>query len=79
LAGETVVQSLYRRLPFVVTVNRVAEQLRLWSIGEWQFRHSPDYPTYTLLMQTEEGRLRPSGELPQNPLDLPDLFWNRGG
>ncbi|MBL8153724.1 MAG: Flp pilus assembly complex ATPase component TadA [Anaerolineae bacterium] len=78
-AGEMVVQSLYRRLPFVVTVNRVAEQLRLWSIGEWQFRHSPDYPTYTPLMQTEEGRLRPSGELPQNSVDLPDSFWNRGG
>lgn len=78
-AGEVVVQSLYRRLPFVVTVNRVAEQLRLWSIGEWQFKHSPDYPTYTPLLQTEEGLLRPSGEQPQNPLDLPDSFWNRGG
>lgn len=77
-AGETVVQSLYRRLPFVITVNRVAEQLRLWSIGEWQFKHSPDYPTYTPLLQTEEGRLHLSGEQPQNLLDLPDSFWNRG-
>ena len=69
LAGVAVV------LPFVVTVNRVGGQLRLWSIAEWQFRHSPDYPTYTMLMQVSEGQLRLTEDRPALPLDLPDGFW----
>ncbi|HUN05449.1 MAG TPA: ATPase, T2SS/T4P/T4SS family [Aggregatilineales bacterium] len=73
--GETLVRSLYQRLPFVVTVNRVGGQLRLWSIAEWQFRHSPDYPTYTMLMQVSEGQLRLTEDRPALPLDLPDGFW----
>ncbi|MBL8120796.1 MAG: hypothetical protein JNJ78_24965 [Anaerolineae bacterium] len=32
-AGETLIRALYERLPFVVTVNRVGERLRLWSSG----------------------------------------------
>jgi Flp pilus assembly CpaF family ATPase len=73
--GETLVRSLYQRLPFVVTVNRVGGQLRLWSIAEWQFRHSPDYPTYTTLMQVSEGRLQLTAERPMLPLDLPEEYW----
>ncbi|MBL8157797.1 MAG: hypothetical protein JNM70_26885, partial [Anaerolineae bacterium] len=63
-AGESLIHALYQRLPFVVTTNRVGGTLKLWSIGEWQFRHSPDYPTYVPLMQIEEGVLRPTGEQP---------------
>jgi type IV secretory pathway ATPase VirB11/archaellum biosynthesis ATPase len=74
-AGETLIRALYERLPFVLTVNRVGGRLRLWSIGEWQFRHSPDYPTYTALMQIENGELRLTGERPARPLDLPPAFW----
>jgi Flp pilus assembly CpaF family ATPase len=73
--GEALVRSLYECLPFVITVNRVGGQLRLWSVGEWQFRHSPDYPTYTLLMQREQGELRLTGERPARPVLLPDSFW----
>ncbi len=75
-AGETLIRALYERLPFVVTVNRVGERLRLWSIGEWQFRHSADYPTYTALMQVENGELRLTRERPARPLDLPPDFWD---
>jgi Flp pilus assembly CpaF family ATPase len=73
--GELLVKALYERLPFVATVSRVGGKLRLWSIGEWQFKHSPDYPTYTLLMQVTEGRLRFTGERPMRPLELPSQFW----
>lgn len=73
--GEDLVRALYQRLPFVVTLNRVNSALRLWSIAEWQFKHSPDYPTYTPLMQVEEGELRLSGERSSLALDLPDDFW----
>ena len=66
---------LYERLPFVITVSRVAGKLRLWSIGEWQFKHSPDYPTYTLLMQVTEGQLKLTGEHPMHDLELPNTFW----
>ncbi len=74
--GEGFVRALYQRLPFVVTVNRVGGQLRLWSIAEWQFRHSPDYPTYTTLMQVSQGRLQLTEERPSLPLELPEGFYD---
>lgn len=74
--GEALVKALYERLPFVVTVNRLGGKLRLWSIGEWQFKHSPDYPTYTVLMQVEEGELRRTGERPFRELRLDAQFWD---
>jgi hypothetical protein len=73
--GEILVRSFYERLPFVLTVNRVGDKLRLWSIAEWQFKHSPDYPTYTPLMQVEEGQLKLTGEHPARVLNLPENFW----
>jgi Flp pilus assembly CpaF family ATPase len=73
--GEDSVRALYQRLPFVISVNRVNAALSLWSIGEWQFKHSTDYPTYTLLMHTENGELKPSGEHPMQELNLPETFW----
>jgi pilus assembly protein CpaF len=73
--GEALVKALYERLPFVVTVSRVNGKLCLWSIGEWQFKHSPDYPTYTLLMQVTEGQLQLTGERPARALELNDQFW----
>lgn len=74
--GETLVRALYERLPFVITVNRINGVLRLWGISEWQFKHSADYPTYTPLMQVEEGVLKFTGERPIKPLNLPDSFWS---
>lgn len=74
--GEALVKALYERLPFVITVSRVNNTLRLWSIGEWQFKHSPDYPTYTILMQVSDGQLQLTGERPLRELELPNDFWN---
>lgn len=74
--GDDLVRALYQRLPFVVSVNRVNNSLRLWSVGEWQFKHSADYPTYTLLMHTENGELKLTGEHPTHELDLPENFWS---
>jgi Flp pilus assembly CpaF family ATPase len=72
--GEVMVDAMYRRLPFVVTVWRVRGQIKLYSIGEWQFRNS-DYPDYVLLMKSEDGELKLTGERPSLPLDLPENFW----
>jgi pilus assembly protein CpaF len=74
--GDDLVRALYQRLPFVVSVNRINGQLRLWSIGEWQFKHSAEYPTYTLLMHTENGELKLTGEQPIQDLNLPSGFWD---
>lgn len=74
--GEELVRALYQRLPFIVSVNRLNDSLRLWSIGEWQFKHSAEYPTYTLLMHTENGELKLTGEQRVQPLKLPDAFWS---
>jgi len=73
--GEDLVRALYQRLPFVVAVNRINGVLRLWSIGEWQFKHSADYPTYTLLMHTENGDLKLTSERPIQELNLLQSFW----
>ncbi|MCB9451925.1 MAG: Flp pilus assembly complex ATPase component TadA [Anaerolineaceae bacterium] len=73
--GEELVRALYERLPFVLSVLNYNGQLRLWSVAEWQFRDSPDYPTYVLLMHTEGGELKFTGERPARELSLPDRFW----
>jgi pilus assembly protein CpaF len=72
--GEMVVHALYERLPFIVTLWRAHGQIRLYSIGEWQFRGS-DYPDYVLLMDTNNGVLRLTGEQPMHGLNLPADFW----
>ncbi len=76
--GEALIRPLYERLPFVIAVNRVGGEIRLWSIGEWQFKHTPDYPTYVPLMKVEDGQLRFTGEQASRDLDLPDTFWLAG-
>lgn len=48
--GEVLVQALYRRLPFVVTLRRRQGQIRLHSIAEWQFADGAEYPDYVELM-----------------------------
>jgi Flp pilus assembly CpaF family ATPase len=72
--GEAMVNAMYRRLPFVLTVWRAHGQIRLYSIGEWQFRNS-DYPDYVLLVKSEDGELKLTGERPSLSLDLSDDFW----
>jgi Flp pilus assembly CpaF family ATPase len=73
--GEELVRALYQRLPFVVSVIRTNGELRLWGVSEWQFRDSPDYPTYTPLLQTEQRELKLVGHQPTRPLNLPPAFW----
>ncbi len=73
--GEALIHPLYDRLPFVIAVNRVGGQLRLWSIGEWQFKHTPDYPTYVPLMAVDDGQLKLTGEVSSRELILEDDFW----
>jgi hypothetical protein len=73
--GEEMVRALHERLPFVITVMRSNGQLRLWSVGEWQFKDGSGYPTYTLLMNTEGGEIKLTGERPTRDLPLPENFW----
>jgi Flp pilus assembly CpaF family ATPase len=61
--GEGAVHALYERLPFVITVTRVAERtgdgvLRVFSVAEWQSRVDTDYPDYVMLMQYADGAAR---------------------
>lgn len=71
---EAMVEALYQRLPFVITVWRAHGRISLYSIAEWQYRGS-DYPDYVLLMDTHDGQLRLTGERPAHGLDLPETFW----
>ena len=73
--GEEMVRALHERLPFVVTVIRSNGRLRLWSVAEWQFKDGSGYPTYILLMNTEGGELKLTGERPARTLNIPDGFW----
>jgi pilus assembly protein CpaF len=57
-AGERLVHALYERLPFIITVARIREQLQLFSIAEWQSRVDTDYPDYVMLMRYQDGAAR---------------------
>ena len=72
--GEALVNALYERLPFIVTVWRANGQIRLYSIAEWQYRQS-DYPDFVLLLSTTSGEQKLTGQQPVHPLGLPDTFW----
>ncbi len=67
--GETLVHALYERLPFMVTVARIREQLQLFSVAEWQSRVDTDYPDYVMLLRYENGRAQPTGTAPARWLD----------
>lgn len=58
--GEALVHALYDRLPFVLTVARIQESLRLFSVAEWQSRVDSDYPDYVMLRRYENGAARPT-------------------
>lgn len=66
--GETLVHTLYERLPFVVSLARVQGRLQLFSIGEWQPTPASDYPDYVLLYRYQDGAARPTGRQPHRPV-----------
>lgn len=63
-AGERLVHALYERLPFVITVARIRDQLQLFSIAEWQSRVDTDYPDYVMLMRYQDGAARRTDATP---------------
>lgn len=71
--GEALVNALYHRLPFIVTVWRAHGQIRLYSIAEWQFH--TDYPEYVTLLETRDGQQVLTGKHPARALCLPEDFW----
>lgn len=61
--------ALHRRLPFVITVRRRQEQIKVTSIAEWQFvmgEHEP--PSLVELMSQGWEGLEPTGRQPVLPL-----------
>jgi Flp pilus assembly CpaF family ATPase len=62
--GERLVHALYDRLPFVITVARIQERLRLFSIAEWQSRVDSDYPDYVMLRRYQDGAARATDAAP---------------
>jgi Flp pilus assembly CpaF family ATPase len=59
--SEEMVAKLYERLPFIVTVRKIQNSLKVFSIAEWQSRVDSDYPDYVMLMQYQNGAARPTG------------------
>jgi len=62
--SEAQVQALFRRLPFVIAVWRSKGVVGLYSVGEWQFTQSHDYPDYVPLLQMQDGALVSTGAQP---------------
>ena len=62
--GERLVHALYDRLPFVITVARIQERLRVFSIAEWQSRVDSDYPDYVMLRRYQDGAARATDAAP---------------
>lgn len=74
-SGEDAVRSLYRKLPFVITLRRTRGQLQLRAISEWQFPEGAEYPDFVELMTMGWEGIELTGKRAQHPLDLPDNFW----
>jgi pilus assembly protein CpaF len=73
--SEALVQNLYRRLPFIITLKRTKGSIRLRSIAEWQFPVGSDYPDYVEIMTTGWEGLELSGKRPAHELPLTADFW----
>lgn len=73
--SEDLVRSMYRRLPFVITVRRRNRGLHLYSISEWQFPFGAEYPDYVELMAMGWEGIELTGKRPAHKLNLPDDFW----
>jgi Flp pilus assembly CpaF family ATPase len=73
--SETLVQELYKRLPFVIVMRRRKESLQLLSISEWQFPLNADYPDYVELARQGWDGIELTGKRPTHDLALPYDFW----
>lgn len=73
---ELMVQQIYRRLPFVVTLRRRRGSLQLQEIAEWQAMPGSDYAEYVPLFSRSEDGLRPTGRRPQHALELPPNYFD---
>lgn len=71
--GEVLLQSLYRKLPFVIGVRRFKGEIQLRSIAEWQFADDSMYPNLVELVSSDGVVV--SGQRVLNELDLPDNYF----
>jgi type IV secretory pathway ATPase VirB11/archaellum biosynthesis ATPase len=74
-AGESLVQALYRRLPFVITLRRREDRLQVAGISQWQFQAGNEYPDLVELMVMGWEGLERTGKRPTLALALPGDFW----
>ncbi len=75
--GEMLPRALYQRLPFVITVRRRKEQVKVHGVAEWQFPEGQPYPDYIELLEPDWEGLTLTGRQPMQPLDLPADFFTR--
>lgn len=75
--GEALVQALYDRLPFVITLRRRRDAVQVTSIAEWQRPDGAEYPDYVELLSMGWEALQPTGKRPLRALDLPDDVWGQ--
>jgi pilus assembly protein CpaF len=72
--SETLVQRLFKQMPYVVSVRRREGQIELREVGEW---YNAEERRYRALMQTSGGETFTTGEIPDHPLPgLDALFWS---
>ncbi len=74
--SEIMVQELYQRLPFVISVTRRGGSLQLRGIAEWQ-NTIGDTTEFVTLWSAEEGMFQRTGKKPSRTLELPEDFWSR--
>lgn len=66
---EAMVNALYQRLPFMVTVKRRKGSIGLLEIAEWQYKNE-EYPDYVELLRfdSETREIKRTGNTPMRPL-----------
>jgi type IV secretory pathway ATPase VirB11/archaellum biosynthesis ATPase len=77
--SDTLVQNLFARLPFVVSVRRLSGKIELREVGEWVPVPKLDTVRYVTLMQTSGGDTELTGNQPTRSLPgLNAAFWQNG-
>ncbi len=76
LGSGRLVDELYQRLPFIISVKRARGAIQLRSIAEWQSPEGANYTDFVELMEMGWEGAQLTGKRPLRSLDLPDSFWD---
>jgi len=78
--GENLVRNLFERIPFVISLRRLNEEIQFREIGEWYYEPGDDSVRYQALLQQSMGEVFITGNIPRHLLpEVEETFWTAQG